>query len=156
VVDYEGGRVVIPNYTAATVLDKEGKEIKSFKGTTSHYKNFIEAVHSRKHEDLHADILEGHISSALCHTGNISYRLGKTESPEEIHDAIKNNQDLSESFHRMQEHMAANQVDFKLTPLKLGVPLEMDAKAERFTSSREANQMLTRDYRKPFVVPESV
>jgi predicted dehydrogenase len=156
VVDCEGGRMVIPSYTAATVLDKEGKEIKSFKGSSSHYKNFIDAVHSRKHEELHADILDGHISSALCHTGNLSYRLGKSESPEEIRDSIKNNKDLAESLDRMQEHMAANKVDFKLTPLKLGVALDMDPKTERFTGNEEANKMLRRDYRKPFVVPEKV
>ena len=30
-----------------------------------------------KREDLKADVLEGHLSSALCHLGNISYRLGR-------------------------------------------------------------------------------
>ena len=56
----------------------------------------------------------------------------------------------------MEEHMAANKVDYKLTPLKLGATLEMDPKAERFTNNKEANQMLTREYRKPFVVPANV
>ena len=37
-------------------------------------------MRSGKQEDLHADIEEGHLSSALCHLGNISYRLG-TETP---------------------------------------------------------------------------
>src|SRR3712207_8893133 len=37
---------------------------------------FIQAVRSRKTEGLRADIVEGHLSSALCHLGNISYRLG--------------------------------------------------------------------------------
>ena len=27
--------------------------------------------------DLHGDVLEGHLSSALCHLGNIAYRLGR-------------------------------------------------------------------------------
>ena len=30
-----------------------------------------------KHEDLNCDITEGHLSAALCHLANISYRLGK-------------------------------------------------------------------------------
>ncbi len=42
-----------------------------------HFANFIEAVRSRKVEDLNADILEGHYSAALCHLPNISYRLGE-------------------------------------------------------------------------------
>jgi predicted dehydrogenase len=156
VVDCEGGRVVIPDYTSAKVFDKEDKLIQSFKGSTSHFQNFVDAVRSRKYTDLHADISEGHLSSALCHTGNISYRLGKPQSPDEIRDSVKNNNDLAESYSRMEEHMAANKVDFKLTPVKLGATLNMDPKTERFTGNNEANQMLTREYRKPFVVPEKV
>ena len=39
-----------------------------------HFGNFLQAVKSRKHTDLHADIVEGHLSAALCHMANISYR----------------------------------------------------------------------------------
>jgi len=42
-----------------------------------HRENFIKAVRSRNPADLNADILEGHLSSALCHLANISYRLGR-------------------------------------------------------------------------------
>ena len=156
VVDCEGGRMVIPDYTSAQVFDQEGKEIKRFKESPKHYENFVDAVRSRKHADLHADILEGHLSSALCHTGNISYQLGKTQSPDEIRDALKNNKDLAEAYGRMEEHLAANKVDYNTTPLKLGVALTMDPRTERFTSNDEANMMLTREYRKPYVVPEKV
>jgi len=43
----------------------------------THYQNFITCVKSRKQEDLLADIEEGHLSSMLCHLGNISYRTGR-------------------------------------------------------------------------------
>src|SRR5205085_12264042 len=111
VAECEGGSMVIPNYGSATIYDKDGKEIKKFSGHSSHFANFIDAVRSRKHTDLKADILEGHLSSALCHTANISYRLGKQHSPEEIRDAVKSNKDLSEALGRMEEHLAANKVD---------------------------------------------
>ena len=39
-----------------------------------HFDNFLKAVKSRKHTDLNADIVEGHLSAALCHMANISYR----------------------------------------------------------------------------------
>jgi predicted dehydrogenase len=156
IVECEGGMMVIPSYNSARVLDKDGKEIKQFKGSSSHYANFIKAVRSRKSSDLHADILEGHLSSSLCHTANISYRLGKTQSPEEIRDAIKGNKDLSEMLGRMEEHLAANKVDLKTTPAKLGATLTMDPKTEKFVDNAEANKLLTREYRKPFVVPEKV
>jgi predicted dehydrogenase len=43
-----------------------------------HFRNFIECVISRKKEDLHAPIEEGHISAGLMHLANASYRLGRT------------------------------------------------------------------------------
>ena len=156
VVDCEGGSMVIGNYNGATMLDKNGAEIKRFSGSSSHFANFINAVRSRKRSDLHADILEGHLSSALCHTGNISYRLGKTQSPDEMREAVKSNKDLAEALGRMEEHLAANNVDLKKTPATLGTVLKMNPQTERFIDNAQADQLLTRDYRKPFVVPAKV
>ena len=45
--------------------------------TAPHMQNFLKAVRSRKHTDLTSDILEGHLSAALCHLANISYRTGR-------------------------------------------------------------------------------
>jgi hypothetical protein len=44
--------------------------------TAPHVANFLAAVRSRRHEDLHADVRIGVISADLCHLANISYRLG--------------------------------------------------------------------------------
>jgi predicted dehydrogenase len=44
----------------------------------NNWENFIACVRSRKKEDLHAPIEEGHISAALVHLANVSYRLGRT------------------------------------------------------------------------------
>ncbi len=156
VVDCEGGSIVIPSYTKAIVYDKGGKEIKTYEEGGDHFANFIQAVRSRRRNDLHADIAEGHISSALCHTGNISYRLGKPLSPEAIRDAAKGDGDLTESLERMEEHLGANKVDLHQTPLMLGAVLKLNPKSERFTNNFKANQLLTREYRRPFVVPEKV
>src|SRR5438093_1373793 len=54
-----------------------------------HFGNFINCVRNRKREELAADIQEGHLSSALCHLGNISYRLAKErrfEKPKDFSD----------------------------------------------------------------------
>jgi len=42
-----------------------------------HFANFVSCVRSRRAEDLHAPIEEGHISCALVHLANASYRLGR-------------------------------------------------------------------------------
>jgi predicted dehydrogenase len=44
----------------------------------AHFKNFIDCVVSRNTADLNAPIAEGHISCALVHLANASYRLGRT------------------------------------------------------------------------------
>jgi hypothetical protein len=38
----------------------------------------------------------------------------------------------------------------------MGAVLKMNPRTEHFTNNHEANQLLTREYREPFVVPEKV
>jgi predicted dehydrogenase len=50
-------------------------------GTGAHrelLRNFYEVVRNRKKSDLLAPIEYGHTAAALCHLGNISYRLGRS------------------------------------------------------------------------------
>lgn len=44
----------------------------------NHFKNFLDCVRTGKWQELNADILEGHLSTSLCHLGNIASRLKKT------------------------------------------------------------------------------
>lgn len=152
IIECEGGYL-----SGLTAYDKDGQVIKKFneKGD-DHFSNFIKAVRSRKREDQNADILEGHLSSALCHTGNISHRLGQQASQGEIHEIHKNNPAALETLARMEEHLAKNNVDLKLTKATMGVFLQMDPKTERFVGNDKANELLTRPYRAPFIVPEKV
>lgn len=146
-------------YVAGTSLfDKQGSLVRAFPGKSeSHFANFIKAVRSRKMEDLNAPIAEGHQSSALCHAGNISYRRGKTASPSEIRQRLSAGPQAEhalEAFDRMVPHLAANGVDLEKTPLTCGPLLKVDGDRERFAADREANALLTREYREPFVVPK--
>ncbi len=153
VVDCENGFLVIPDYKQSHILDRDGKLVKKFEGTTSHFENFIKAVRDQKPTELHAPIIEGHISAALCHTANISYRLGKTMAPEELQSAVKGNAAVAEALGRMEQHLGANLVDLHKTPATLGETLQMDPATEKFVGNAKADEMLTRDYRAPFVVP---
>jgi len=120
-----------------------------------HFENFIAAVRSRKQTDLNADILEGHYSSALCHLANISYRLGK-EVPFEPRPKGVDDKNTLEALERMEEHLKENGYKLDATSLRVGPLLKVDASTERFLDNDEANQLLTRAYRKPFVVPEKL
>lgn len=156
IVECEGGTVVVPNYSGAIIQDKDGREIKKFEGSEDHFKNFINACRSRRVDDLNADILEGHLSSALCHTGNISHRIGRKENPDAILEQIKGDAFAADTFERMKEHLAKNEVDLTKDMLTLGPVLKMDGKAERFIDHEAANDMLKDKYREPYVVPENV
>jgi predicted dehydrogenase len=61
-----------------TFLGRDQKPGPAKKQSGNHWANFIDAVRSRKVEDLHAPIEEGALSTTLVHLANISYRLGRT------------------------------------------------------------------------------
>jgi len=140
--------------------DNNGKRIKQFPGDGggTHQQNFIDAVRSRRVQDLRADILEGHISSALCHMANISYRVGQKTPVEQIKEVVQVNKEAAETFERILQNLSANEIDPSKTPFTLGPWLEFDKKKERFIGdwSYEANMFLSQLYRKPFEVPEKV
>ncbi|MFN3322663.1 MAG: Gfo/Idh/MocA family protein [Bryobacteraceae bacterium] len=93
-------------------LVEEGKAGGRIWDTGPHIANFLKAMRSRRHQDLNADIEEGHISAALCHMANISYRVGRK--------------------------------------------LKFDPATENFPGDEEANQLVSRKYREPYVVPAKV
>jgi predicted dehydrogenase len=107
------GYMEVPNDDVyRTFLGKKKEPGPSARQEGDHFANFIEAARSRKPEALHAEIEEGHLSSALCHLANISYRLGRT--------------------------------------------LTFDPQTEKFPGDEEANRLLSREYRTPYVISEKV
>ena len=73
------GYLAIDGYTSyKTWLGKDQEAGPEGHKGGDHFANFIDAVRSRKKEDLNAPIEEGAISTTLVHLANISYRLGRT------------------------------------------------------------------------------
>jgi predicted dehydrogenase len=151
------GYLVSPNYAGGTVFDRDGNKVVTFNNGDDkhHFANFVKAVRSRKHEDLNGDILEGHLSSALCHLGNISYQLGATVSMSEAKERLKSDDEAAETFDRFVAHLGDNKVSGS-EPLGFGEQLKLDAAKETIPGNTKAAAMLTREYRKPFVVPATV
>ena len=90
-----------------------GPEIPDLDGPeVGHFRNFIDCVQSRNRQDLACEVEQGHLSTALCHLANISFRTGRK--------------------------------------------LEFDPESETFPGDEEANSLLTRTYREPFVLPDEV
>jgi predicted dehydrogenase len=137
----------------AAAFDNTGKLVKTFTGGGDHFANFLSAVRSRSQSGLTCPILEGHLSSALCHLANISYRHGGAEPFEVPRRVFGDSVDAAEAFGRFEQHLADNSLKLREMTFRLGPRLEFDPGAERFASSEQANAMLTRDYRPPYVVP---
>ncbi len=156
IVECEGGMVSIPTYDSAKAYDRSGKLVKEWRQSADHYANFIAAMRSRKVSDLNADIEEGHLSSALCHMGNISHLLGEKLGTDAIRERLGGNPDARETFGRLSDHLASNGVNISGKTLSLGATLWVDSRSETFPSNKAANRLLTREYRKGFEVPSRV
>jgi predicted dehydrogenase len=159
-VIFEGteGYAVSPSYNGGVIFDKDGNKVTEYKegDDKHHFANFLKAVRSRAIADLSADIEEGHLSSALCHLGNISYRLGSQMSADELDKQLatfKTTDDAKETLSRTLAHLSDNGIDMAGTKLGVGPVLAFDPQSETFPGNEQANAMLTREYRKPFVVP---
>jgi predicted dehydrogenase len=107
------GYMAIDGYASyKTFLGKEQQPGPAKSEGGSNWANFIEALRTRKREELNAEIEEGSMSATLMHLANISYRVGRT--------------------------------------------LEFDSATMQFVGDSEANKLLTRKYRAPYVVPAKV
>ncbi|MHC4369504.1 MAG: gfo/Idh/MocA family oxidoreductase, partial [Planctomycetota bacterium] len=149
------------------IFDNDGKKIKQFKGDggSDHHANFIEAVRRRKSDVLNAPIRQGHISSAVCHLGNLSFRLGADAGRKEILEKIGDRQLARETFERIEKHLAANEIDLNRTPMKLGPWLTIDGQSDTIThcdgkkagpTIAKARELERGSYRKPFAPGESI
>ncbi|MEK7833338.1 MAG: Gfo/Idh/MocA family oxidoreductase [Acidobacteriota bacterium] len=85
------GYMAIEGYNSyKTFLGKKQEPGPSKRAGGSNWANFIAAVRSRKREELNADIEEGHLSSALMHLANISYRTGRSLDFDPVKETIAN------------------------------------------------------------------
>jgi hypothetical protein len=91
----------------------------------------------------------------LCHLPNISYRLGETklvagEAP------FEQSAGGNDAYGRMAAHLKDDGIDLAKVPLRVGRTITFDGATETIPGDSEATKLLTREYRKPFAVPENV
>jgi predicted dehydrogenase len=147
------GYLVFTNYSTAVAFDRDGQMLQRFTGGGDHYGNFVAAVRSGRRQDLKADILEGHLSSALCHLANISYRLGRPVPFQPRSEVFQNSPAGRETLTRMEEHLTANRIALDRENLRVGAALDIDPQSETIRGNNDASRMLTREYRQGFEVP---
>lgn len=156
IVEGTKGYVVMTSYASGTAFDLDGKPIKQFNGggDDRHYKNFTDAMRNRDYKTLNADIEQGHYSSALCHLGNISLRLGKEIAGADVAGALKSqgaDGSISETWDRTAAHLSENSIsDYSIW---MGQSLGLDPVSETFKGPDAPNHWLTREYRAPYSIP---
>lgn len=153
-------------YQGGWIYDNAGKKIKQFPGDggKTHQQNFVDAIRSRKQQDLRAPIEMGRQSTSCCLTGNISYRVGRPASPSDVRKSVEAFPLATAAFDSMEKHLHANKVDLAATPLTLGSWLTVEPKTETIVgvengdaAKLNASLALTKDtYRAPYVMPENV
>ena len=167
IVECEYASIVVPDYNSAQAYDLSGKLIKSYGktvdavdltgGASGHHANWVSHIRKGTNEGIYAPVRECHLSTALVHSANISFRLGAKKSAGEIKDALKASSGLSEAFGRMAEHLGRNGVNLDESKSVLGAPLTQDTKTELFTgaNAEAANRDLVakRTGRKGFEIP---
>ena len=154
-----------------TVLDRESRPVKTFLGEGNHFSqhvaNFLAAVRAHDPRLLAAEISEGVQSTALCHLGNISYRLGTELAPEEIVariDARQPKDDAATLVDRVRRMLVANGGEPPGTKIRCGPWVETIA--ENATSAAAlatdrgpvlvegpARDLERVEYRAPFLLP---
>jgi predicted dehydrogenase len=161
-IDCEGGYFA-GDANGGAVFDRKDQKIKEYtepRGAewpvATHLTNFVEAIRSRRSADLHAEVLDGYLSVSCCHMANVSHRLGKQAAPEAIAEAVRDNRDLADAFHRCCDHLRANGIDLAASPPVLGPWVTFDGKQHCFAGelADQANALSRRPPREPFVVPE--
>ena len=157
VIECEQGYLVMHSYSSGAAYSPDGEKIRSFRGGGDHYHNFEQAVRARDPGLLNAEIEEGHLSSALCHVGNVSLRCGEVANAEAL-EGLSAGDPLGESAGRALAHLEKHRVDLSATPLWLGRELNVDPESESVNGpgAEAAKKLWTREYRAPFVVPEDV
>lgn len=155
IVYCEGGRFE-GQRGKGTAFDKDGKQIKAFKGTSGmglHQQNFADAVRSRDRSSLNAEVQVGHDSSGWCNFANIAYRAGgsfdrrnstKVDSPY-----------WSELMSSIDSLLGRHGTSVEKAGLMLSPVLTIDPKTQRFVGdhAESANRFIRREYRKGFEVP---
>jgi hypothetical protein len=150
------GVLVIPTYSSGLAYTPSGELIQRFGGGEdgAHFRNFIDAIKTNNPASLNAPAIEGHLSAAACHLSNISHRLG-TPRPLSTENPFGKNEAANETFRRFRDHLKDNNVSLD-TNFVMGREIKFDSKSEKVLGDADASKLLTREYRKPYVVPENV
>jgi len=157
IIQCEHGVVKIARGGGAA-YDNDGKEIKKYPGNggRGHHRNFIDAVKSRRKQDLAAPVEGGVLSALICQQGNISQRLAKQATLEEVRANMKQHEDALATIDAVTKQLNDNSAD--LGQMQMGPKIVFDVEKGRFVgeNAAAANKLARYEMRKEFAIPEEV
>ncbi len=125
-------------------------------GEIRKFTNFLAVMRSRKIADLRGDALDAHHSCALVHLANASFRLGGKVPFRPQPEELNGDADVREVLDRTEQHLATHGISLEKDGYVLGRKLVVDPMSEMVVDDPQADALLTRHYRRPFVVPDRV
>lgn len=160
IVYCEGGRLE-GQRGSAVAFDKQGKELRKFKGNGGgnlHHQNFLDAVRAGDMSKLNASVAVGHDSTGWCNVANIAFQAGSQLEPQRARDFTDPQGIWQPLLDEMEQHLGAYSLKLSEPGMLLSPVLELDPEKEVFVGEHAtvANKFLKREYRAPFVVPEIV
>lgn len=161
----EGG--TLAGLIGCTANDPSGKVIKKFPGeggVVAHMTNFLDAVRSRRTQELAASPEIGHASAGMCHFGNISLRVGAPAATNAVMDALAAMPAAAAVAKSLTEHLGVHGVDLAKRPLTLGPWMDIEASGDGIAKLQgapegaleKARYLLHETQRPPYVIPETV
>jgi len=152
IVHCEGGYLA-----ESKAFDLKGGVIKKFSlddGGT-HQGNWIKSIRQGKAISENLSILNGHLSAALAHLANTSYRLGKKLNPNEVRERLQGDKEALATLEDFDANLLANQIDVKTENATVGPWLTLDPVTEKFVGefAAEANKLQDEEYREEFKLP---
>ncbi|MDO4629438.1 MAG: Gfo/Idh/MocA family oxidoreductase [Planctomycetia bacterium] len=144
----------------AIAYDNAGKEIcrfpaREFYGGAPHFVNFLQAIRSRKAEDLNCDIQVGFDDALWYNSANTAYRLGKEYKREAFLETVGKSSKTAEILVDIEQHVA--DIGETVDSLRVSPILELDSVTGLYTGENAvaANTLMNyRPARNEFVVPE--
>jgi predicted dehydrogenase len=153
VIHCEGGFIA-----EGKAYDNDGKTLKkfdNFNDGTDHMKNFIDSIRAGKLVNDNLHVSHGYHAACMAHLANISFRLGKQISTDEIKERLSNDKSGLETLNHFIANLEANKIDLNADKIIAGPWLDFDPQTEKFTGefAAEANKLLVDEYAPGFELP---
>ncbi|MEQ8847777.1 Gfo/Idh/MocA family oxidoreductase [Botrimarina sp.] len=150
---YEGQR------GKGVAYDRQGNVIRRFKGDSGHPHhagNFVKAVRENEPSLLNAPLEQGHASTAWCHYGNLAFLAGDDAPGHDALSAAGEESAWGRTLGAVRGWMEDHGLQVDSAPFVMSDTIRVDPNtgAVRGALPEAAQQIVKRDYRDKYAIPE--